>query len=85
MASRDNNISKSDQPKKYLKNRILFLGPWIQKYEPETMPSGNGYVFNGSGSIVEVDERDVPTVLSTRSGMNPCPGCSESMLFEILD
>lgn len=84
MAQRNPNTSKSDQPK-YLKNRILFLGPWIQKYEPSQMPSGNGYVFSGSGAIVEVDERDVPTIMATRSGMNPCPGCSESMLFEILD
>ena len=85
MAQRSDDSNKSDQPKKYLKNRVLFLGPWIQKYAPETMPSGNGYVFNGAGSILEVDERDVPKILATRSGMNPCPGCSESMLFEILD
>lgn len=85
MASRNNNISNDKEPIEPRMNRVQFFGPFRLVIRPEETPSGNGYIFSGSGAIVQVDERDVERILKTRSGMAPCPGCSESMLFEILD
>lgn len=85
MASRNNDISDNKEPVKPRMNHVQFFGPFRLVIRAEETPSGNGYIFPGPGAIVEVDERDVERILKTRSGMAPCPGCSESMLFEILD
>ena len=36
--------------------------------------TGNSYVFNGAGSVVDVDERDVEQLLEKRQGGRQCCG-----------
>lgn len=36
--------------------------------------TGNRYVFNGAGSVVDVDERDVDNLLEKRQGGRRCCG-----------
>ncbi len=52
---------------------------WLQSQYPGNAivignVSGNRYVFNGGGSIVEVDARDVPKMLEKVFGGNSCCG-----------
>jgi hypothetical protein len=47
--------------------------------------TGNRYTFNGAGSVVEVDERDVPVMLEIGINQNSCcSGLKTSPYFQIV-
>lgn len=45
--------------------------------------TGNLYAFSGAGSIVDVDEKDLPALLAKRGG-SPCCSDHPSVYFDIL-
>lgn len=47
--------------------------------------SGRQYVWERAGAIVEVDERDVPELLSKRRGKKPCCGQERTKLFQLAE
>lgn len=46
--------------------------------------TGNKYVFRGAGSIEEVDEKDVESIMSKNRRTQSCCGSYSSPYFEIL-
>lgn len=45
--------------------------------------SGKEYFFPGSGSMVEIDERDAPTMLEKRRNNSCCSGMAGLPYFEL--
>ena len=82
--------NKIDKPAKvvYKTNRVQMLAPIGRLIvRPDQTVSGKGYEWIGCGSIIEVDERDVPGIFRIRSGFQPCPSChdGDSNMFMVLD
>lgn len=53
--------------------RLFYTGP----------VSGKVYPFGGAGSVVEVDEEDVPAMLAIRKGHSCCGGVPPQPMFEL--
>lgn len=52
-------------------------------YKVTGKSSGQSYLFEGAGSTLDVDERDVEWLLELRQGRACCGGGGESPLFEL--
>jgi len=69
---------------KAINNTILIRSRLDAKYKTTGSVSGRPYVFNGAGSIVDVDKRDVDEFLSRRRRKGCCGGSSPNSLFELV-
>lgn len=67
-----------EQPYNYRRIQALYDAHLV--YEGEV--SGRQYEWMGAGSVVEVDERDVPALVSKRIGVRSC--CGESGLGNLV-
>lgn len=49
--------------------------------------TGNSYLFNGAGSVVDVDERDVQNLLEKRQGGRQCCGGTDygNAMFSLVE
>lgn len=61
--------------------RLVCLYPALMKYTGPV--TGKMYIFNGGGSEVDVDERDVDTMLSRMTNASCCTGIPGMHYFEI--
>jgi hypothetical protein len=67
-------IEKVEAPKKEKESTLPVQSLIDAKIIATGYVTGNSYVFNGAGSVVDVDERDVENLLSKRQGGRQCCG-----------
>lgn len=66
-------VEDVDPPKVEYKTKPMVL-QIDAKYKVKSRCSGSEYLFNGAGSVIYVDERDVKWMLELRQGSRQCCG-----------
>lgn len=64
-------------------NKIGLVNKISAKVKLQGAVTGEFYIWEKAGAVVEVDERDAPDLLAKKLGEKHCCGGGPTMLFEI--